>query len=223
MLKSLTINLGKGETMSYARLAGWSLLISNGLLLVATLLALILPGPLGPFGPPPVWLGWVTALVFVLLLVGLPVLYTSQRQTGWLGLAGVIVFVLATLVVGVGQNIVAAIAFSGPPEPVPSGPIVPPQAIIMSFLAGAVLFLISSVLLAAGILRVRLFPGWTAWALIASALLQLTGVFVPGAPAGVLAAILYALSTLLSAAALICIGYLLTRPALAMPIQAQRG
>jgi hypothetical protein len=32
---------------------------------------------------------------------------------------------------------------------------------------------------------------------------------------------LYALSTLLSAAALICIGYLLIRPALAMPIQSQ--
>jgi hypothetical protein len=209
--------------MSYARLAGWSLLISNGLLLIATLLALIIPGPLGPFGPPPVWLGWVSALLFVLLLVGLPVLYTSQRQTGWLGLAGVIVFVLAILVLGIGQNVMAAIAFSGPPEPAPSGPIVPPLAIIISFLAGALLFLIGSVLLALGILRVRIFPGWTAWALIASALLQLASSLAPGAPAGVLPAILYALSTLLSAAALICIGYLLIRPALAMPTQSQEA
>jgi hypothetical protein len=209
--------------MSYARLAGWSLLISNGLLLIATLLALIIPGPLGPFGPPPVWLGWVSALLFVLLLVGLPVLYTSQRQTGWLGLAGVIVFVLAILVLGIGQNVMAAIAFSGPPEPVPSGPIVPPLAIIISFLAGALLFLIGSVLLALSILRARIFPGWTAWALIASALLQLASSLAPGAPAGVLPAMLYALSTLLSAAALICIGYLLIRPALAMPTQSQEA
>jgi hypothetical protein len=209
--------------MSYARLAGWSLLISNGLLLLATLLALIIPGPLGPFGPPPVWLGWVSALLFVLLLVGLPVLYTSQRQTGWLGLAGVIVFFLAILVLGIGENVVAAIAFSGPPEPVPSGPIAPPPAIIISFLAGDLLFLIGCVLLALGILRARIFPGWTAWALIASALLQLASSLAPGAPAGVLPAILYALSTLLAAAALICIGYLLTRPALAKPAQAQEA
>jgi hypothetical protein len=83
--------------------------------------------------------------------------------------------------------------------------------------------LIGSVLLALSILRARIFPGWTAWALIASALLQLASSLAPGAPAGVLPAILYALSTLLLAAALICIGYLLIRPALAMPIQSQEA
>ncbi len=100
--------------MLYARFAGWSLLISNVLLLIATVLALIIPGPLGPFGPPPVWLAWGMALFSVLLLLGLPALYTSQRQSGWLGLIGVILFFLAYLVLGVGENVVAAIAFSGP-------------------------------------------------------------------------------------------------------------
>jgi len=61
--------------MLYARFAGWSLLISNVLLLIATVLALIIPGPLGPFGPPPVWLAWGMALFSVLLLLGLPALY----------------------------------------------------------------------------------------------------------------------------------------------------
>ncbi len=212
--------------MSYTRLAGWSLLISNVLLLIATLLALIIPGPLGPFGPPPVWLGWVMALFFVLLLVGLPALYTSQRRTGWLGLVGVIVFFLAILVLGVGENVVAAIAFSGPPGPVPTGPITPPTGVIISFLAGAIMFLIGSVLLALGILRAHVFPRWTAWALVTSAIFQVASFVAPGAPAGVIPAILYTVSTLLSAAALVWIGYMLTRPVLAMPAQsheAQRG
>ncbi len=205
--------------MSYARLAGWSLLISNVLLLIATLLALIIPGPLGPFGPPPVWLSWVMALFFVLLLVGLPALYTSQRRTGWLGLAGVIVFFLAILVLGVGENVVAAIAFSGPPGPVPTGPITPPTGVIISFLAGAIMFLIGSVLLALSILRARVFPRWTAWALVTSAIFQVASFVAPGAPAGVIPAILYTVSTLLSAAALVWIGYMLTRPVLVMPAQ----
>src|SRR6266516_4984878 len=107
--------------MLYARFAGWSLLFSNVLLLIATVLALIIPGPLGPFGPPPVWLAWGMALFSVLLLLGLPALYTSQRQSGWLGLIGVILFFLAYLVLGVGENVVAAIAFSGPPQPAFTG------------------------------------------------------------------------------------------------------
>src|SRR6266568_551823 len=128
--------------MSYSRLAGWSLLLSNVLLLIATVLYLIIPGPLGPFGPPPVWLGWVMALFSVLLLVGLPALYTSQRRSGWLGLVGVILLFLTYLLDGVAQNVVAALAFSGSPQPVSTGPITPPPAVTIGFLAGAIVLLI---------------------------------------------------------------------------------
>jgi hypothetical protein len=212
--------------MLYTRFAGWSLLISNVLLLLATVLALIIPGPLGPFGPPPVWLAGAMPLFSVLLLLGLPALYTSQRRSGWLGLVGVILFFLATLVLGVGQNAVAAIAFSGPPQPTPMGPINPPPVIIISFLAGALVFLIGSVLLALGILRAHVFPRWTAWALVASGVFQIASVLAPGAPAGVIPAILFTISTLLAAAALVWIGSLLARPASAISAQleeAQRG
>ncbi|TMD99847.1 MAG: hypothetical protein E6I80_27425 [Chloroflexi bacterium] len=179
-----------------------------------------------PFGPPPVWLAWGMALFSVLLLLGLPALYTSQRQSGWLGLIGVILFFLAYLVLGVGENVVAAIAFSGPPQPAPTGPITPPPAVIIGFLAGAIMLLIGSILLALGILRAHVFPRWTAWALIASAILLVVAFFAPGAPAGAIPAIVSAVSTLLSAAALVWIGYMLARPASAISAQleeAQRG
>jgi hypothetical protein len=166
--------------MLYTRFAGWSLLISNVLLLLATVLALIIPGPLGPFGPPPVWLAWA----------------------------------------------MAAIAFSGPPQPAPTGPITPPPLIIISFLAGALVFLIGSVLLALGILRAHVFPRWTAWALVASGVFQIASLLAPGAPAGVIPAFLFTISTLLCAAALVWIGFMLARPASAISAhleEAQRG
>ncbi len=88
------------------------------------------------------------------------------------------------------------------------------------------MLLIGSILLALGILRAHVFPRWTAWALIASAILLVVAFFAPGAPAGAIPAIASAVSTLLSAAALVWIGYMLARPASAISAQleeAQRG
>ena len=73
------------------RLGGWLLLIGGLLSAVTILLPYLIVGPGGPGGVPVVPINVLSIIGALLLIGGLPAFYACQaKQTGWVGLVGVV-------------------------------------------------------------------------------------------------------------------------------------
>jgi hypothetical protein len=122
----------------------------------------------------------------VLVLLGLPAMYARMAgQTGWLGLAGVVLIALAWLFFGVFLSLYSVLvapwlADQAPALVAASTPL--PAGIIIAFIAGLVAEFVGSVLLAIPFIWGRVQPRWVGWVLPAAALLTVVGNFI--APTG---------------------------------------
>ena len=167
---------------SYLRLGGIGLLVGCLITIVAQVLTFVVPGPQGLQGPPAAWVAWLGLLAGIVTLFGVPALYGVQpKRLGLLGLLGMIGFCIAIVIYEVILNILAATTF-GSTAPA-GGAFQPPVWLLVLFIGGGVLLLLGSVLFGIAILRSKVFPVWSGWALIVLGVFNGITSFLPPTPA----------------------------------------
>ncbi len=156
------------------RLSGQFLLAGAIGAVLSSLLIFLIPGPDGLGGPGSIPTNVVFVISGLFLLVGLPALYRVQaKQIGILGLAGVVLLWVATillLLVLSGVQILDLTIPGSIPHPGGEGP--PPLAIIPMIL-GVVLTLIGGVIVGITTIRAHVFAAAIGWILIVSPVLLL--------------------------------------------------
>jgi hypothetical protein len=170
---------------TFFRWEGLALLVGSLVFVVATVLSFFIPGPLGLQGPPPVWDAWLGAISGLILVLGLPALYTVQsKRAGVIGLLGFIGLVVGILLLAVVENVIPAIVFANyVPPSTPPAQEGPPLFVIIIFLVGGLSLIAGSVLFGMAVLRTRVFASWTAWALIVLSVIITVVAFLPFAAA----------------------------------------
>jgi hypothetical protein len=178
---------------SFFRLSGLALLVGSLIFAISIAISVVVPGPLGLSGPPPVWDAWIGAIGGLILLVGLPALYTVQsKHAGIIGLLGSISLFVAVLLLAVVSNIIPAIAFANdvpPSGPSPTGQPQPPLFVLIIFLIGTVLLIAGSILFGIATLRTRAFESWAVWALMVLSVLSTVPFALPFPAASVFGSI----------------------------------
>jgi len=168
---------------TFFRLSGLALLVGSLIFAILVALSVFVPGPLGSPGPPPVWNLWMSAVGGLILLVGLPALYTVQsKHAGILGLLGVVGIFVAFLLLAVVLQIITAIDLTTsvqPPGPLPMGQPQPPLSLLVILPIGMVLLIAGSILFGIATLRTRAFEGWAVWALMVFPVLIAVTFFLP--------------------------------------------
>ena len=138
------------------------------------LLIFLIPGPDGVTGPGSIPTNVVAVLSGLLLLIGLPALYRAQaKQIGILGLAGVVLLWVATVLLFLvlsGVQILDVAVPGSIPHPGGEGP--PPLAIIPMIL-GVVLTLIGGVIMGITTIRAHVFAAAIGWVILISPVLLL--------------------------------------------------
>src|SRR2546430_2737292 len=154
------------------RLGGWLLLIGGLLSAVTILLPYLIVGPGGPGGVPVVPINVLSIIGALLLIGGLPAFYACQaKQTGWVGLVGVVALGMTELLLVVLRFFLISLAISDTKGL--------PTSVLISILAVGIAQTISFIFLAIAIMRSRVFPIWLAWTLIASLVVGWVGFFLP--------------------------------------------
>src|SRR2546425_507945 len=140
------------------RLQGQLLLVGAIGAILASLLIFLLPGPDGLGGPGSIPTNVVFVISGFFLLVGLPALYRAQaRQMGTLGLVGVVLLWVATVLLLLVLSFVQILDVAVPGSiPYPGGDGPPPLAIIPMIL-GVVLTVIGGVIVGITTIRAHVF------------------------------------------------------------------
>ncbi len=156
------------------RLNGHFLLAGAIGAILSSLLIFLLPGPDGIGGPGSIPTNVVFVISGLFLLAGLPALYRAQaKQIGILGLAGVVLLWVATVLLLLVLSFVQILDVAVPgsiPHPGGGGP--PPLAIIPMIL-GVVLTLIGGVIVGITTIRAHVFAATIGWIILVSPLLLL--------------------------------------------------
>ena len=156
------------------RLQGQLLLVGAIGAILASLLIFLLPGPDGLGGPGSIPTNVVFVISGFFLLVGLPALYRVQaRQMGTLGLVGVVLLWVATVLLLLVLSFVQILDVAVPgsiPHPGGDGP--PPLAIIPMIL-GVVLTVIGGVIVGITTIRAHVFAAAIGWIILVSPVLLL--------------------------------------------------
>jgi len=180
------------------RIGGWLLLIGGLLSAVPILLPYLIVGPGGPGGVPVVPINVLSILGALLLIGGLPAFYACQaKQTGWIGLVGVVALGMTELLLVALRFLLISIATSATKGL--------PASVLISILAVGIVQTISFIFLAIAIIRTRVFPLWLAWTLIASLVVGWVGFFLPN----LVGTVLLSISDLLYYLSIAWIGWLL--------------
>ncbi len=180
------------------RLGGWLLLIGGLLSAVTILLPYLIVGPGGPGGVPVVPINVLSIIGALLLIGGLPAFYACQaKQTGWVGLVGVVALGMTELLLVVLRFFLISLAISDTKGL--------PTSVLISILAVGIAQTISFIFLAIAIMRSRVFPIWLAWTLIASLVVGWVGFFLPN----LVGTVLLSISDLLYYLSIARIGWLL--------------
>ncbi len=176
------------------RLNGQLLLVGAIGAILASLLIFLIPGPDGLGGPGSIPTNVVFVLSGLFLLVGLPALYRVQaKQTGILGLAGVVLLWVATVLLFLvlsGVQILDVAVPGSIPHPGGEGP--PPLAIIPMIL-GVVLTLIGGVIVGITTIRAHVFTAAIGWIIIVSPVLLLLTAPLSGLPGVILTSVCLAI------------------------------
>jgi len=156
------------------RLSSQFLLVGAIGAILSSLLIFLIPGPDGLGGPGSIPTNVVFVISGFFLLAGLPALYRVQaKQVGILGLAGVVLLWVATvllLLVLSGVQILDVAVPGSIPHPGGEGP--PPLAIIPMIL-GVVLTLIGGVIMGITTIRAHVFAAAIGWVILISPVLLL--------------------------------------------------
>lgn len=193
--------------MSSTTLVRWSgLALMFGGLLAAMGTLLVVESTNNPSDP--MWrpAGLLGMAGWTLLLLGLPYLYGRQvHAAGKLGLVSFVLFFIAGLLVGIGQNTDLALVVPW----LASNPVTRPvvaegtPALDIFFIVGELLLVVSVIFFGIATLRARVFPRWAGLLLIGSAVLRISGLALP------LPAFIASIGTVLLFAALAWLGYTL--------------
>ena len=133
-----------------------------------------------------------------MLIGGLPAFYACQaKQTGWVGLVGVVALGMTELLLVVLRFFLISLAISDTKGL--------PTSVLISILAVGIAQTISFIFLAIAIMRSRVFPIWLAWTLIASLVVGWVGFFLPN----LVGTVLLSISDLLYYLSIARIGWLL--------------
>jgi hypothetical protein len=170
-------------TQSFFRWSGWSLLIGG---VISALFAVLEYNASPPFGSEgPVWQNWLGVVGGLLIVLGIPALYEVHKShlKTW-GRVGFVLLLLGLLLEQVIFNIVTAVAGNVPPlflqnvelsssQTIPPIPSIAPVYLITGFpfILGIFLFLIGAVLSGIAMAIAGVFPRWTGWSLVITAVL----------------------------------------------------
>jgi hypothetical protein len=118
----------------------------------------------------------------MVLILCLPAI--ALRQAGRAGVAGMIgyaLFAIALLSMGVAQEMIFGLLFPSLPASMLAQP---PTGITVVFLLTQLVAVVGLTLLGIATVRARVFPAWTGWALLASAVVLVLADVRPPLPAG---------------------------------------
>ncbi len=180
---------------AFFRWGGLALLVGGLIFAISQAIAVFVPSPLGPSGPPPVWDLWIAAVGGLILLIGFPALYTVQsKQAGMIGLLGSISLFVAFLLLAVVLSIVTAIELTTSMQ-TGTGSSQPPLSLLILLPTGMVLLIAGSILFGSATLRTRAFESWATWALMVLPVLLAVTFFLPFASEvlGVIVVVLFML------------------------------
>jgi hypothetical protein len=175
------------SAQSFFRWSGWLLLIGG---IISALFAVLEYRTSPPFGiEVPAWQEWIGAVGGLFIILGMPTLYEvhMRKLKAW-GRVGFILLLLGLLLEQVLFNIVMAVAGNLPPllfqnvqmsssQTIPPIPSIPPVYLFVGimFVLGVFLFLIGSVLFGIAMALARVFPRWSGWSLVITAVLAVCG------------------------------------------------
>jgi hypothetical protein len=184
----------KESKMNVRRLQGLALIVSA----VCLLLGLFGPQSIGVIGPQATTFYLIVA--GILFILGIPSVYSAQ-PTGWLGLTGIVLLVLAALI---------PLLFRL--NMVPSG--LADSLSLTSALAG----MLGAVIIGWITIREHVFPAWLGWAFLAQGLLNfITGQFNLGSLKGMIPIFL----PVLDVVALFAYGYFIHQQSLKLIIASE--
>lgn len=152
------------------RMRGWLLVIAAAISIASTALAFVLPGPVGPDGPPSNAVSVVNFIAGILFLVSISAAYTAQKkQVGVLGLFGIIALWLTAFLYYIVLSSVDFIAVSSNQASSLSGS--PPPYLFALVAVGTVVEVSGGILFGIRTIQARVFPNLIGWILIAAAVL----------------------------------------------------
>lgn len=153
------------------RLSGIVVFIGGGLSAIGTIGQLFNNDPLSPFWTPT---SLATALGLLLILLGLPAVYTRQmKQAGVFGLVGFLLFFLACVQFGGGSGLADLVLL--PWATKIGGLNSAPVTFILYFLVIKLLLLVGSILWGIAMLRAAVFPKGSAILLLIGGVLFILG------------------------------------------------
>lgn len=150
----------------------------------------------------------------IVVVICLPAVAARQARTaGVLGLIGYAALAVTFLIFGVASSLLDAFVRPNLPADLAA---TPPTGLVVTWILAELTGLIGLVLLGIATLRARVFPAWTGWAFLASAILLVIGHAPP--PFGHIADIVHTVPLYV---ALIAMAYTLVRSSPAEPVPAE--
>jgi hypothetical protein len=168
-----------------------------------------------PYVKNPVWAATqlIGVAAVLLVVVGIPGVYASRAdRTGLMGLIGLVSIAITGLMFPFFFGLVSVMIFPWLVDKAPalvSGNNSGPPAFFIFFIAGSVIQVVGTALLAILFIRGRLLPRWIGFVFAASAILAVVGFFLsgPNGPSNILINLISNLGPVLLLAGLSYIGY----------------